>query len=152
MEMFKRDNKYLWATTWPVFRTSSPVHPFNQSCHPLRSLSFVLALLLPFSCQPLPSLPRLLFFSFLLFFFLFSTNQWRTFSSTTLTPFVVWILILSLERSIVERHETFFAVSHGECFCFAKLGPVPIRSANFKTLARVSIFDYFSWVFSSRSS
>lgn len=152
MEMFKRDNKYLWATTWPVFRTSSPVHPFNQSCHPLRSL-FLLSLRSFFRFRASHFLPFLAsFFSLFSFFFLFPANQWRTFSSTTLTPFVVWILILFLERSIVERHETFFAVSHGERFCFAKLGPVPIRSANFKTLARVSIFDYFSWVFSSRSS
>lgn len=146
MEMFKRDNKYLWATTWPVFGTSSPVRPFNQSCHPLRSL-FLLSLRSFFRFRASHFLPFLSSF-----FPLFSANQWRTFSSTTLTPFVVWILILSLERSIAERHETFFAVFHGECFCFAKLGPVPILSANFKTLADVSIFDYFSWVFSSRSS
>lgn len=81
MQIFKRDNKYLSTSTWSVYETSITSY-HNQSYHPF-------VLLLSFLCQLFNFLPLL----FLFFFFFFSTSFLRPPSS-----FVVWILILPLER------------------------------------------------------
>lgn len=124
MQIFKRDNKYLSTSTWSVYETSITSY-HNQSCHPF-------VLLLSFLCQLFNFLPLpFLFF----FFFFFSTSFLRPPSS-----FVVWILILPLERlncsNVTFSLQFFFffasldAVFPRVFLCFINLEVIP--RANFK--------------------
>lgn len=138
MQIFKRDNKYLSTSTWSVYETSITSY-HNQSCHPF-------VLLLSFLCQLFNFLPlSFLFF----FFFFFSTSFLRPPSS-----FVVWILILPLER--LNCSNVTFSLQ----FFFFFLPPLTLFSREYSSVlliwklfhARIlkhlsRIFDYLSMSF-----
>lgn len=123
MQIFKRDNKYLSTSTWLVYETSSTSF-HDQSCHPS-------VLLLSFLCQFFNFLPLLFLFVLFFFFFFFFRFFLRSPSS-----FVVWILILPLERSIVQTSPSscnFFFFFFLPRRCFPAGIPLFYQSGSYST-------------------